>query len=124
MFHIRKYWEVVVWYNLDYNLFSLVERDLARVGVVGASLNYLHYNMRNGAKAVTCSSLDRCLSVVLFNRHIDKADCINSIVHEAEHIKQAVLDRYDIEDTGESPAYTIGYIIERMWEVCNRFICH
>ena len=43
-------------------------------------------------------------------------DYINSIVHEAEHVKQAMLRTYMIEDKGEPPAYTIGYLVERMCE--------
>ncbi len=39
---------------------------------------------------------------------ISRIDYINSIVHEAEHIKQAMLKAYRVEDKGEPPAYTIG----------------
>lgn len=42
-------------------------------------------------------------------------DYLNSIVHEAEHVKQAVLKAYRIDDFGEEPAYTVGYIVERMY---------
>lgn len=51
---------------------------------------------------------------------IAKADYINSLVHEAEHVKQTMLKEYDVEDEGENPAYTIGYLVKRMWEVYSR----
>ena len=79
--------------------------------------------MNNGAKAITCSSSKYHVSIVLFNSHISKADYINSIVHEAEHIKQAILNAYDVEDKGEDPAYTIGYVVMKMYEVFRMFIC-
>jgi hypothetical protein len=74
------------------------------------------------AKAVTCSSIDDHVSIVLFNHHSSKADYMNSIVHEAEHIKQAMLKAYDVEDKGEPPAYTIGYLASRMYEVFKHFL--
>ena len=75
------------------------------------------------AKAVTFSSPMKHISIVLFNIHKNKSDYINSIVHEAEHIKQAMLKAYQVEDRGEAPDYTIGYLVSRMWEVFKGFIC-
>ena len=36
---------------------------------------------------------------------------------EAEHIKQAMLEVYDVEDEGEAPAYTVGYIAMKILRV-------
>ena len=47
----------------------------------------------------------------------------NSIVHEAEHIKQAMLRTYEVEDEGEAPAYTIGYLVSQMWHVFKEMVC-
>ena len=47
----------------------------------------------------------------------NKYDYINSIVHEAEHVKQAMLAYYDIEDEGENAAYTIAYIATKMLQL-------
>lgn len=44
------------------------------------------------------------------------------MAQEAEHIKQAMLNTYMIEDKGEPPAYTIGYLLQRMWEVSKDII--
>lgn len=72
------------------------------------------------AKAVTYNSIEKHMSIVLFNRHRNQTDYINSIVHEAEHIKQAMLEAYKVEDVGEPPAYTIGYLVGRMWKVYHK----
>ena len=74
------------------------------------------------AKAVTCSSVKNNTSIVLFNTHDTSADYLNSIVHEAEHIKQAMLEAYFIEDKGKPPAYTIGYLVEKMYGVFVRLL--
>lgn len=60
--------------------------------------------------------------MVGFSRHRNAYEYLNSIVHEAEHVKQAMLDEYDIEDAGEYPAYTMGYLVMRMYDVFKDII--
>lgn len=113
--NIDDYWKVIVYYNIDYNLFHVIEKDLYNINCKDYQIDSIYYNMINKkAKAVTISSIDFKTSIVLFNNHKSYLDYINSIVHEAEHIKQAMLDAYNVEDFGEAPAYTIGYIASQM----------
>lgn len=115
---IDGYWEVIVYYDVDYNLFRFVREDLAQIGCSKLQIRSIYNNMRKGsAKGVTVSSAQCETSVVLFNAHRSIADYINSIVHEAEHIKQSMLDAYNVKDEGEEPAYTVGYIAMKMMEI-------
>lgn len=116
--NIDDYWEVIVYYNIDYNLFHIVSRDLAQIGCSKLQIKSIYNKLRIGsAKAATVSSADCETSVVLFNNHKSISDYINSIVHEAEHIKQSMLYAYNVKDEGEEPAYTIGYIAMRLLEI-------
>ena len=122
-FNVDGYWEVTVYYDLDCNFFSDVEFELRKIGFSSAAIEEVYDNLRmNDVKAVTCSKVEEHASVVIFNKHSSKADYISSIVHEAEHIKQAMLDAYNIEDRGEAPAYTIGYLVMNMYDTFKRFI--
>ena len=122
-FDVGHYWKVTVWYSIDCNLFHIVAKELKEIGFAWSSIADVCWNMEQGkAKAVTCSSLDRHESIVIFNPHTSKADYINSIVHEAEHVKQSMLLAYMVEDEGEPPAYTIGYLVMRMYEVFKDFL--
>lgn len=124
IFDIEHYWKVIVYYNLNYDLFSIVHKELLDVGIPDEQIEELYDTMLSGhAKAVTCSSIKRHISIILFNVHDSKADYINSIVHEAEHVKQAMLKAYNVEDSGEPPAYTIGYLVSRMYQVFQHLIC-
>ena len=112
---VNGYWKVIVYYDINYNLFNHIATDLIHIGTQNKSINRIYKNMiTNKAKAVTISNIDLYTSIVLFNKHKDKYDYINSIVHEAEHIKQAMLKGYNIKDEGEHPAYTIGYLVMKM----------
>lgn len=112
---IDGYWKVIVYYNVNYNLFHIIEKDLYKINCTDYQIDSIYNNMINKrAKAVTISSIYYKTSIVLFNNHNSYIDYINSIVHEAEHIKQSMLDAYNVEDFGEAPAYTIGYIASQM----------
>ena len=76
--------------------------------------------LQRKAKAFTYSNLHEHISIVLFSKHKNRYDYLNSVVHEAEHIKQAMLKAYYVKDENELPAYTIGYLVMRMWEVFQR----
>ena len=124
VFNVEGYWKVVVYYSMDYHFFDIVAEELHDIGLSWENIDDLYSTMSSGkAKAVTCSSLHHHISILLFNSHKTKADYIDSIVHEAEHVKQAMLYAYAVEDSGEPPAYTIGYLISRMYEVFQHLIC-
>ena len=94
---------------------NYILKDLLIINTSCKTINNLYHNMStHKAKAVTVSNINLHSSVVLFNPHRRKYDYINSIIHEAEHIKQSMLYAYNVPDYGEPPAYTIGYIAMKM----------
>jgi hypothetical protein len=121
IFDVESYWRVIVFYNADYDSFDEIWKSLRRAGASERIIRLIYQTMGSGkAKAVTYNSIEKHMSIVLFNRHRNQTDYINSIVHEAEHIKQAMLEAYRVEDSGEKPAYTIGYLVGRMWKTFFR----
>ena len=121
-FKVKNYCKVIVFFDLDYNFFDIVSRELFSAGFCVQLIEDLYYNMfMKKAKAVTCSSINNHVSIVIFNPHERIDDYINSIVHEAEHVKQAMLSAYNIKDKGEDPAYTIGYLVMNIYRgFCRR----
>jgi hypothetical protein len=118
VFNVESYWKVIVYYDVDYNFFDIIATEFRQYNASISSINDIYSIMSQGkAKAVTYSNIDKHVSIVLFNRHRSKEDYINSLVHEAEHIKQAMLDAYRVKDEGEPPAYTVGYLVMKMWEM-------
>ena len=111
---IDGYWEVIVYYNVDYNFFNDIAFELKAIGSPVEKIDDVYYNLKYEAKAVTCSNIKEHISVVLFNYHKSRYDYVNSIIHEAEHVKQCMLKAYNVDDEGEPPAYTVGYIAMRM----------
>ena len=115
--NIDNYWEVIVYYDIDYNFFNDIVKEVDYLNTPVEEIDKIYYNMKHKTKAFTYSNLKYRVSIVGFNKHFDKYDYINSIVHEAEHIKQAMLDYYNIPDEGENAAYTIAYIATKMLQM-------
>lgn len=117
IFNIDNKWKVIVYYNIDYNLFSYIADDIRKLKISDASLYRIYKMMKSKkAKAVTISSPLKKCSIVGFNRTTDRYDLINSIAHEAVHIMEAMLDYYRVNIAGEPPAYTIGHLVQIMLE--------
>ena len=92
---------------------KLIPMILAGLQAVNTIISYFGIHI----KAFTYSNAKYKVSIVGFNIHFNKYDYINSIVHEAEHIKQAMLNYYNIPDKGENAAYTIAYIAMKMLQM-------
>lgn len=119
--NVNNYWKVIVYYDIDYNLFRYVANDLSTSPL--ERINAIRSALETGAaKAFTLSTFTKRTSVVGFNKHKNKYDYINSVVHEAEHVKQDMLRYYRVKDKGEPPAYTIGFLVQEMMKVLQLII--
>lgn len=117
---VDSYWKVIVYYDTDYDFFSIVIDTLIKHNVSNNNINRIYNHMfYHVAKACTISIPEHKTSIVLFNKHKSYYDYINSVVHEAEHIKQGILNYYNIDDYNEPPAYTIGYLASQMIKLLN-----
>ena len=79
LINIDGYWEVIVYYNVDYNFFSDIAFELKAIGSPVEKIDNVYYNLKYKAKAVTCSNIKEHISIVLFNYHKNRYDYINSI---------------------------------------------
>lgn len=116
---IEGYWKVIVYYNIDYDLFWFIGNDLIDAGCT--SIDSIYHSIIYSTKAFTYSNIDKHISIVGFNRHYSYYDLINSITHEAEHVKQAMLQAYSVKDSNEPPAYTVGYLVEQMLGILHKY---
>lgn len=117
VFNIDNKWKVIVYYNIDYNLFDYIAADIHNLGMNNKLINRVYKEMKNSiAKAVTISSPVKKCSIVAFNPTKSNYDLINSIAHEAVHVMEAMLNYYNIDIEGEDPAYTVGHLVQIMMQ--------
>ena len=115
--NIDNYWEVIVYYDIDDNFFNDIVKELDYLNTPVEEIDKIYYNIKYKSKAFTYSNLKYRVSIVGFNKHFDKYDYVNSIIHEAEYVKRHMLKAYKILDEGEPPAYTVGYIAMKMLQL-------
>lgn len=116
--NVNNKWKVIVYYDIDYNLFPYINQELYKAGITQKEIERLYEKMYNHkAKAFTISNFKNKVSIVGFNTHKTRSDYISSIAHEAVHVKQAMLDYYGVDDVDEPPAYTIGFLVMKMLQV-------
>lgn len=121
--NVDDYWRVIVYYNIDYNSFGKIKKEIDYYTSPVKEIEDVFAMLYKGkAKAVTISNIKSKISIVLFNIHASAKDYLNSIIHEAEHIKQAMLKGYNVKDKDEPPAYTIGYVATEMLSVFKRVL--
>ena len=119
--YIKDKWKVIVYYNINCDLFNYVYRDLKDLSLPIEEIDDIHFNMStHKTYAFTYSNINKRTSIVGFNKHCDKAEYISSIIHEAEHVKQHILYYYKVKDAGEPPAYLIGYLVSKLYNVFKK----
>lgn len=117
--YIEHYWKVIVYYDIDYNFFDYIEETIRSISTPVEDIDDVYFSLLTTAKAFTISNTKSHISIVGFNKHIDIFDYLNSIIHESEHIKDAMLYSYNVENYGEPPAYTIAYIATKLIQNSN-----
>ena len=123
-FYVENYWKVIVYYLSDYNFSDIIINDFHDIFALDEDIKEIFSYLSSGkAKAVTYSNYELHVSIVVLGVHRYKEDFVNSIVHEAEHVKQAMLKVYKIEDKDEPPAYTVGYLVMMMYRVFKTLLC-
>lgn len=67
---VNGYWEIIVYYNVNYNLFGIIIDDMAQSSTPVEGMCRVKYNLFiKGAKAVTITFRDRHLSYIIFRNH-------------------------------------------------------
>lgn len=116
--HIKTYWTIIVYYNVDYNRFYVIEKDLRRIDTPLEDIGDIIAKMEsNYAKGVSITNPVYKTSIVLINKHCNKYDFINTIFHEVYHVHSAIFKYYSLTLNSEPAAELIGYIIEKMYRV-------
>ena len=58
--NIDDYWKVIVYYNVNYNFFNIISKELKRYGASNSTIRRIYNRMSKGkAKAVTISFYEK-----------------------------------------------------------------
>ena len=125
-FYIDKYdWQVMVLYEVSYNnkdyVISLLETICSDNNLIDKAIANLNLRKRN--TGFTYSDLDKHCSIIVIGKTTSNREIVNTIVHEANHLKSHIATAYDIDEKGEEVCYLIGGIVRTMFRVFSKIIC-
>lgn len=125
-FYIDKYdWQVVVLYEVSYNnkdyVISLLETICSDNNLIDKAIANLNLRKRN--TGFTYSDLYKRCSIIVIGKTTSNREIVNTIVHEANHLKSHIATAYDIDEKGEEVCYLIGGIVRTMFRVFSKIIC-
>ena len=107
-------WAFVIAYDIR-------EKDLGEIGdwldALGAEKAdiYKAQDVLTGLNAgLTYSSPRQRMSIVCVGNATSEEQWWNTLVHEIEHLKNAIGNYYGVEKGSEEEAYLIGYIMQRI----------
>lgn len=126
-FNMPKYdWDIEVYYNVnkyDINFCIKKLKQLAtKIKVHKECYKTLYTDKLD--RAYVYSSYNRKLSIVFIGEPSSTGEFINTITHEANHIKSHIATYYGIDEKDEEVCYMIGGIVKEMSETFIRFICN
>lgn len=125
-FYIDKYdWQVVVLYEVGYRnkdyVIDMLRQICNKESIINqakANLNLDKYNT-----GFTYSDLDEQYSLMVIGKASSNRETVNTIVHEANHLKSHIATKYNIDEKGEEVCYLIGGIVRTMFRVFSKIIC-
>ena len=121
---VAGYWSVVLFVDVDYDKYDIIESALtdilAPISVIDEIYNRISYKYDSG---VTFSNPDYRTSVVCINKARSREQFINTISHEAYHVKSDICDYYNVPLDSEQAAYLIGYLVGKMYYKARKLFC-
>lgn len=124
-FKLSEYdWKVKVFYDVNKYDIDFCIKELNRLttkqGNHKACYKTLYTNKKDRAYIYT--SYDKKESIVFIGVPSSTGELIDTIAHEANHIKSHIATYYNIDEKGEEVSYLIGNIVQQMTEAFIRLI--
>ena len=125
-FYIDKYdWQVVVLYEINSDDTNYIISTLKFNGATRKVLDVAYNNVitNNPNTGLTYSDLDKHRTIIVISKTTSKAELINTIVHEANHLQSHIATAFNLDEKGEEVCYLIGGIVKTMFRVFSKIIC-
>lgn len=114
-------WRIYIYYGVSRSDADDIIDMLIKLGCpkqdIEKSLRILMLSLNTG---MTFSNIEKKTSFVCIRKTNTPEQFVNTIVHEAKHIQSHVCYYYGIEEDGETAAYMIGYIVQRMYRMLKQ----
>ncbi len=107
-------WSFVFAYDIEENNLGEVGEWLEALGAEKREIFRAQDVLSRQNTGLTFTSPSQRMSVVCIGQQTDIAQWWNTLVHELEHLKNAITRYYDVEKDSEEEAYLLGYIMQKV----------
>ena len=118
----KRQWNVLVYYNVGKDDFIEVEDSLAQLGCSEKTIKKALKVLLRKNTGFTFSNSDYKMSIVCIGNATDVSQFVNTAIHEAKHVQSHICSFYKIDEDGETAAYLIGYLVQRMYKMFSKII--
>lgn len=125
-FNISQYdWNVKVYYDVERSDINFCIKQLKKLTTDNKIFDECRQTLdtKHKDRAYTYSSYVAKSSIVFIDIPSSTGELINTITHEANHIKSHIATYYDLNEKGERVSYLIGEIVKEMSNTFIQFIC-
>ena len=125
-FNMRNYdWDITVYYDVEKCDINFCIKQLKKLTSENKYILECKETLNTNKKdrAYTYSSYIAKSSIVFIGVPSSTGELINTIAHEANHIKSHIATYYNLNEKGEKVSYLIGDIIKEMSNTFINLIC-
>ena len=115
-------WNVLIYYGVDAEDFIEIEDSLLQIDCPKDDIKKAFRVLRKKNTGFTFSNTDYKMSIVCIGRSTNVSQMVNTIIHEAKHVQSHICLYYKIPEDGETAAYLIGYLVQRMYKMFSKIV--
>lgn len=118
----RRDWNVLVYYGVGIDDFVEVEDSLLQVGCSKKNIRKAFTVLKQKNTGFTFSTSEYKMSIICIGQVTDTSQFVNTVIHEAKHVQSHICSYYKIDESSETAAYLIGYLVQRMYKMFAKIV--
>lgn len=121
---VRGYWTIISYYDITEEWYSEVVKELKAYGARKKDIKAIYDEMfiKHGY-GFSFTNPDEETSIIGVIRTNSEEEFLDTVVHEADHVKNAISEYYNANTLGEDGAHLIGFIVKQSYKVFSKFLC-
>lgn len=120
---IDKHWGILAYYDVVQNDFSQLGPILREFGCPEWEIEKAYKTVGRTNKAFIFNAPWARMSIMVIGRVTYPSQFLNSLLHELDHLQDAIIEYYNVEHGTEEAAYLQGYLGQIAYEGILPILC-
>lgn len=110
------YWGIIVNYDYDFMDFDDLWAVMRSFGLTSKNADKALKVLENYNTGMAISNADIRMSAIFVSHATNPSEWWSTMIHEAKHVADAIIDHYGVDWDGEDAAYLTGFITKKIVE--------